>query len=105
MLVRRLHNGVPPGVSGEPKQRRAHTVYCQNARLTICEWIPRLVDNGQTVARHRSARAACPDRMLQTVMVEQHHRDLCLTILIMQSAPEFLVEPSHNLGVQMLARA
>ncbi|MNM84595.1 hypothetical protein D3C81_966880 [compost metagenome] len=97
--------GRPAFVAGEPAHRRLAAVDSQDARLPNAEFLVLVIQHHNAVARRGKTGGAHVNRVLQAVVVAQHHAQLGLAVVVVDDHAEVVGEPADHFRVQRLAGA
>ncbi|MNF57605.1 hypothetical protein D3C84_391390 [compost metagenome] len=90
-------------VAGKPEQRRAPPIHRQHAGLAGWQLAALFVQHHHAVAGHGIAGGAKAYRMLQPMVIAQHHAQLGLAVVIVDGAAQALGKPADHLRGQRLA--
>ncbi|MCY1442900.1 hypothetical protein D9M71_592890 [compost metagenome] len=92
-------------VAVEPAQRRLLAVHRKDARLPCRQFLVVFVQHHDAMAGHRKARRAHVHRVLQAMVVAQHHAQFGLAIMVVDGHAKVVGKPANHFGVKRLTGA
>ncbi|MNE16883.1 hypothetical protein D3C80_1098430 [compost metagenome] len=92
-------------IASEPAQWRLLAVHSQNAWLAGRQLVGLLVQHDDAVPGNGKPRRAQVHRVLQAMVVAQHHAQLGLPVMVVNGYPQLVGKPADHFRVERLAGA